>query len=218
MKRLLLGVLGFGLVWIAGTACALDDGDWQVWNRYTAEGMIADGVKLKVFEEFRVGNDVEQLYEELADLGLSYQATKWLNLGVNYRHICRRSGSDWNMEKRPHLNAAFSGKVGDFGFQDRSRMEIRVRPGRDTAYRYRNLLTLKLPLALVARLVRPYVAGEIFYDFDNDELNRHRLYIGMQRTLPVHLGMDLHYMRQSSKSGDDWTAIHVVGAGLVAKF
>ena len=137
---------------------------------------------------------------------------------MNYRHVYKRSDTQWNMEKRPHFNLALSWKRAGFQFQDRSRLELRRREGEDDVWRYRNKLTAKLPKGLVPSLGRPYVAVEGFLHLEEDEFSRHRLYGGIARPVLGPIQLDLHYLRQSSRSGDDWIVYHVAGIGLKGSF
>jgi len=201
-------------------AVAADDGDWQVWNRSTMSGRIGDRWKVSVFEEFRLGDDAEQLHEELIDMGIACQLSGWLGVGVNYRHVYQRSGTQWKMEKRPHFNLTLSWTRAGFQLQDRSRLELRKREGKDDVWRYRNKLTVKLPKGLAPWVGRPYAAVEGFVDLDrgDDKFSRYRLYGGIARPVLGPIQLDLHYMRQSSRAGDDWMDYNVVGAGLKADF
>lgn len=219
MRTLVLGVSVPALVLgIAAGAVALPDGDRQIWSAQAVECGISDRWKIKVQEEFRVGEDAEQLYEQFTDLGTSCKATGWLTLGVNYRHVYKRSGTTWKMEKRPHFNVTVGWRLLGFNFKDRSRLERRAYDDREDEWRYRNRLAVSPPKTWGVLGVAPYVAGEAFVNLDETDVNRYRLYLGAARRLAGPLGVELYYMVQSTEAEDDWTDYHVVGMGWSARF
>jgi hypothetical protein len=218
MRRILVVAIAAGIC--GSTVChvfALDDGDWQVWNNNAFEAKVAEGWKIKIAEEFRVGEDMSQIYEQFTEVGVTHDLTKWFQLGVDYRHDYKRSGLNWKMEERPQVNGTLLWNLGALGFQDRSRLERRMFETADDVWRYRNKLTVTLPAGLTGSLVKPYLAYEGFLDLSNDrEYSRYRLYAGFKKSITKTLGVDLYFMRQSTKSGEDWIDYNVLGVGLRA--
>ncbi|MBU4140893.1 MAG: DUF2490 domain-containing protein, partial [Candidatus Omnitrophica bacterium] len=126
--------------------------------------------------------------------------------------------SDWKYENRPHLNATVKLKLGDFKLSNRGRFEYRNREGADTLWRYRNKFTIKFPFKLTQLEIQPYVADEIFVDFDKEELNRNRLYAGFSLKLLKNLKGEIYYLRQSSKKSGRWTDYNVLGTKVKLSF
>lgn len=213
----ILGLAALALL-VAGRAGAYDDGDWQYWNRESIEGDVSKNLKAKIDVEFRFGDNCSELYHQYSELGLSHRFCAWFELGLNYRQIYEKKSGTWKKENRPHLNATFKWSWCDFKLEDRSRLEYRVREGKDDVFRYRNRLTLKFPLKWTALNVQPYIADEIFLDFDEGELNRNRLYLGASSDLRRPLKLELHYLWQSSKSKDCWIDHNIIGTKLKAAF
>jgi hypothetical protein len=199
-------------------AWALDDGDSQVWIGNAVEGQLADRWKIKVAEEFHIGEGSSHLYEEFVDIGLARNLSQWLKVGANYRHIYQARGDDWAMEERPHFNATVLWEVRGLRFQDRSRIERRIREGNDDVWRYRNRLKVDLPASWIASIAKPYVATEVFLDIDERDVSRYRLYVGFKRSIIRVVGIDLYYLRQSNHAGDAWVDYHVTGIGLAGSW
>ena len=66
--------------------------------------------------------------------------------------------------------------------------------------------------------IQPYIADEIFYDFDEEALNRNRLYAGFNLKLLKHLKADIFYLWQSSEKNDKWSDTHILGTKLKLSF
>jgi hypothetical protein len=221
MRRLFTSTILFMVAIVAlggSNIFAYDNGDWQHWNRESIEGNINENWKVKIDVEFRFGDDCSELYHQYSEMGLSYRCSGWFDLGLNYRQIYEKKGEVWREENRPHINATFKWSWSDFKFEDRSRLEYRVREGKDDVFRYRNRLTLKLRLKWGNFNVQPYVADEIFLDFDEGELNRNRLYLGANGNLGKGLKAEAYYLWQTSKSKGRWGDYNILGTKLKAAF
>ena len=97
---------------------------------------------------------------------------------------------------------------------DRNRFEYRIRSKRNDVWRYRNSLTLKLPFKWTGFKIQPYVAEEIFVDLDKGDLERNRVYNGLEAKLMEHLNLEIYYLWQRTKSAGDWIDINVIGSKL----
>lgn len=221
-KTILKVIIGFSLavgIFNLQKSFAADKGDYQYWNTESISGKINDNLKITLEEEFRFGNNGNTLYYQHSDLGLSYSGiASWLDLGINYRHIFEEKVTNWKQERRPHLNAAVKWKVFDYVFGNRGRLEYRNREGSEDFLRYRNKVSVKLPFKLTKFEIQPFLADEIFYDFDVETLNRNRLYVGFSAKILKSLKLDIFYLWENSDKGDVWQDINVLGTKLKASF
>ena len=219
MRKALILILGIFLnLGIVQTTIAFDDNDWQFWPRITVEGKLSDKWKIFLDEEFRIGDDIEDLYFHRSDLGLAYNFSPWFCLGLNYWQSYRKKSGQWKEERRPHINLMFSWKLGKFKFEDRNRFENRHQQDKDSYWRYRNRLTLKPSLKLTTYNIQPYIADEFFIDLKEKELNRDRIYTGLKFQLLKNFGVDFYYMLEMNKSLDNWSNTHVLGSKIKVKF
>ncbi|MGD9014740.1 MAG: DUF2490 domain-containing protein [Candidatus Omnitrophota bacterium] len=198
---------------------ATDDGEFQYWNTESVSTKLNDDWKVKLEEEFRLGDDGGNLYYQHSDLGFTYSGlTDWLDLGFNYRQIFEKKSGEWKEEERPHLNATVNWKWLDYSFSNRVRFEYREREDSQDYWRYRNKFTIKLPLKITKFEIQPYIADEIFCDFNHDELNKNRLYSGFALKLLDNLKSDIFFLWQSSESNDEWSDIYTLGTKLQLSF
>jgi hypothetical protein len=210
MKRLVAVFIALYLL-CALPAFAFDDGDFQLWQTTSAETKLNTDLKIKVEEELRFGDDISELYYTHTDGGIDYKVTDGLHLGLNYRQIYEKKKGEWKYENRPHANGTLKWKIEGFSFSDRSRLEFRKPEDKDAKWRYRNKLTVNLPWKWTEFEIQPYVADEIFIDFEGDKFNRNRLYGGIKMKIIKNLKAELFYLWQSSKTDDDWIDYNVLG-------
>lgn len=196
---------------------ATDDGDFQYWSSANVSLDIDKDWTFIFEEEFRLGGDAGHLYYHHSDLGFVYKSlADWIDLGFNYKQVFERTDSEgkWRQENRPYLNVTLKGKLLGLDLSDRSRFGYRDRENKKDLWRYRNKVTVKFPLELTSLKLQPYLADEVFINFDEEDFNRNRLYAGLSLKLSKNIKGEVYYLWQSSKSGGDWKDINVLGTGL----
>ena len=213
MVMILIACLG---VMTGLAAFASDDGDWQFWSLGGMQVNLSESWKAGLEQQFRLGDNMVKLYYRYTDFGIAWRATPWFILGCDYAQIYEKREGDWKEENRPHLNGTFKWSWREFGFEDRHRIERRIREGRENIWMYRNNLSSMIPLKWTRWEIRPYVADEIFFILDEGELYRNRLTAGFKGQLVHYLWVDIYYLWQSSEKGENWIDCHIVGAKLKA--
>jgi len=203
-------------VFVASESLA-KDGDWQLWNTESVEGNFAKNWKVKLEEEFRIGDNMEELYYHHTDGGITYKLNDLVSLGLNYRQIFEKTKEEWKEENRPLINGTINGKWRDFVFSDRNRFEYRIRAGKQNVWRYRNKLAMTFPARWAKFDIKPYLADEVFADLDKGEFSRNRLYAGFEAKLMKHLGADIFYLWQTSKKDKSWIDFNILGFKLKVK-
>ena len=194
---------------------AFDDDDFQYWSTTSASWEISDEWKMNLEEELRLGDDASNLYYHHTDIGVMYSGiTDWLDVGLNYRHVFEEKSSGWKQENRPHLNAAVKWKMGDVSLSNRARFEYRNREDAENYWRYRNKFTIKFPFKLTKLNMQPYIADEIFYDFNEETLNRNRVYAGVGFEIFDNLKAEIYYLLESNERSKDWNDTHALGTKL----
>lgn len=202
----------------SGSSIAFDDGDFQYWNSESATWKIDKDWKMRLEEEFKFGDNATDFYYQHSDLGIMYTGIgNWLDLGINYRLIFEEDDRDWDYENRPHYNAILKYKLGDLSFSNRNRFEHRFIEDSANKWRYRNKATIKLP-KMTQLEIQPYIADEIFIDFEKDELDKNRLYGGVSMKIYKNLKGDIFYLWQTTDQGDDWLDYNVLGSKLKLAF
>jgi len=198
---------------------AFEDGDVQYWNRESASIKINDDWKFNLEEEFRFGDDISDFFYQHSDVGFSYSGfADWLDVSINYRAVLEEKSNDWTFENRPHLNATLKTKVLDAKVSNRSRLEFRIKQASEDKLRYRNKTTIKFPVKFTKFELQPYIADEIFIDFQSVEATRNRFYVGFGGKLFKLTTGGFYYMIQSGKSSGLWKDTHVLGTKLKVSF
>ena len=207
------------LLFLSNKLFAFSDGDFQYWNTESLSVKLADDWKIAAETEFRFGDDVSDFYYQHTDAGITYSGlADYIDIGLNYRYVLEESGSDWDYESRPHLNFTLKTKIEEFKISNRSRFEYRDKEKSSSSWRYRNKLTIKFPIKLTKLNIKPYIADEIFVDFDAEDLNRNRLYAGLGFNIYKNLNGDIYYLWQASKSSGKWKDTNVIGTKLKLAF
>jgi len=219
MRKMLL-FLTVALVLCSASAWAFDDGDFQQWSTVALSYKINDDWKLLAEEELRWGDDWGNFYYTHTELGIAYSGfADWLVLGVKYRQIFEEKGRDFHYENRPHFNLKLKKDVDGWGLSTRSRLEYRDKEEGNDGWRYRNKFTIKAPIKLTKYEIRPYVADEIFYDCDDGDLYRNRLYAGVGYKLTKYVGGALCYLWQTTEnSAGAWVDYNVLGTKVKFDF
>ncbi|MFA5090625.1 MAG: DUF2490 domain-containing protein [Candidatus Omnitrophota bacterium] len=217
MKRISFMLIGFMLM-LAGRVYAYDDGDFQVWHTENQEFKVNKESKVTLEEEFRWGDDASEFYYQHYDAGFVYSLNKHLDLGVNYRQVYEKKNGKFKEENRPHLNAILKYDFYGFRLDDRSRIEYRHFDYQADSWRYRNKFTIKFPWKFTKLEIQPYLADEIFLDFQNKAFSRNRFYSGFGMNFTKNLKGEIYYLLQSSRSGNNWVDANVLGTKLKLLF
>jgi len=200
---------------LSGEFC-FASGDFEYWATAGASLNINKDWGCTFEEELRFKDGGGEFYYHHSDLGVVYKGlASWIDLGVNFRKVYSKdSAGEWTQEDRPHLNATLKGKFFDINVSDRSRLEYRDRESEKDDWRYRNKVTVKLPVELTRIKLQPYLAEEVFINLDEGIFNRNRMYIGLSINLSKKLKGDIYYLWQTSKSNGKWGDINAIGLGL----
>ena len=213
MGLLLVVLLLVGLFSINNQALA--GNDWEYWSHYEVGGSINDNLDFKVKAELRYNDDFSNHYYNHIDFGLDWKLKDWFILSPYYLQVNEKNTNDWKIEYRPHLNATFKWKILGLSFSDRNRLEYRIKEDKKK-FRYRNKLTVKLP-KFTQFEIQLYIAEEPFYDFDVNELNKNRVYAGVDFKVVKYLNAGIYYIFESRKK-EAWTNVNVLGTTLKYSF
>ncbi len=219
MKKLILVIIGLAILLVT-KVYAYDDGDFQVWNTDFEELKINKKAKIVFEEEFRWGNNASEFYYQHYDAGLFYDLTKWLNIGVGYRHIYELYKQKFWPDYDPYLTMTFSGDFKGFKLDNRSRMEFNNFDHKADFWRYRNKTGLKLPWKFTKFEIQPYVSDEIFVVFGGlpTKFNQNRFSAGLVFNIIKNVKGEIYYMLQSVKGTSSWTDANVLGTKIKIAF
>ena len=217
MRRMIFWVIG--LVLMTGSLCfAYDNGDFQVWHTENQEFKINKKTKIVLEEEFRFGDDAGDFTYHHYDVGFVYSLNMHLDLAINYRQVYEKKKGDFKEENRPHINATLKYDFYGFKLDDRSRLQYRHFDYQPDFWQYRNKLSIKFPWKFTKLEIQPYLADEIFLDFQNKAFSRNRFYCGFTMNLTKNVKAEIYYLLQSSRSTNNWAEAHVLGTKIKLVF
>ncbi|MFH0877741.1 MAG: DUF2490 domain-containing protein [Candidatus Omnitrophota bacterium] len=221
MRKMTCGLAGISiLLFMCTRPCSVFAArDTQYWKTESFSWGFAEDWKLTLENEMYFQDDCSDFYYQHTDLGVVYSGlAKWLDLGLNYRHVLSESKSNWNREERPHMNATVKWKWLDSAFSNRSRFEYRIKEDADDFWRYRNNTTVRLPWKWTRRQIQPFLSDEFFVDFDKKELNENRLSGGVSLRISEHVSAEVYYTWRRLKSSDVWVTHNIIGTRLKLAF
>lgn len=203
-------------------AYAYDNGDFQVWNTDGQEKKISKDAKITAEEEFRWGDNANQLFYHHYDLGFLYSFNKNFDLSLNYRHIYERKKGKFRLENEPSINAILKWGLWGFDFSDRNRLEYRHFDYQSDSWRYRNMFTIRFPWKFTKMNVQPYLADEIFINSSGAAFNNNRFYSGLGFSLTKNVRGEIYYLLQHTrtvnKNSTNWPYVNVLGTKLKISF
>lgn len=217
------------------SAWAYEDGDSQLWMKFGASGKMSNGVTVAVDEEIRLGDDMKEYYYSETALSASYGVRSWLSLGAGFVECTERKDKVlydskgnavmdhyFRPEHMPRVEATFKQKLADWSFDDRLRVEYRMKEDTQDYFRYRNRIRVKSPWKISPLAINPYVAYELFLSDLPDDVNwvvdRQRFYAGVGMKLVKNLDAGLYYLKQIDWKSGDWVETNVLGVELTASF
>jgi hypothetical protein len=224
MREIIFLVIILGLFLAAATfnAYAYDNGDFQVWNTDGQEKKISDNAKITAEEEFRWGDNANQLYYYHFDVGFLYAFNPNFDLSLNYRHIYERKKGKFRLENEPSINAILKWDLWGFSLSDRSRFEYRHFDYTSDSWRYRNMFTIRPPWKFTKMNIQPYLADEIFISSMGAAFNNNRFYSGLGFTLTKNIRGEIYYLLQHTrtvnKNSTNWPFVNVLGAKIKIAF
>lgn len=196
-----------------GVCFASRSGDLEYWQTYNVSVDINKDFAFTVTEELRFGRHNGNPYLHNVDLGIVYKGlTEWLDLGFNFKKEYEKDSSGkFRHENRPHLNITVRGKLFDLPASNRSRLEWRDFENKEEVWRYRNKMTVKLPIKLTKLNLQPYVAEEWFVNLGDDNINQNRLFSGISFKLSKNINGSVYYLWKTSKISGGWRDTNVIG-------
>ena len=161
--------------------------------------------------DFRSFNMGEQLKYYHGDIGISFPLVANFKLSVNFREVFEWKGDAWKQEHRPHGTLSTKMKFGSLGVSARSRFEYRMKQDKDPVIRNRDMVAIKIGKGFTPLKLVPYVADEIFYDMEASELNRNRLYLGVEIKRIQFVKTAVYFLQQNDLNDEQWEPTNVVG-------
>jgi hypothetical protein len=204
---------------LAPRVLASENEDFAYWMKAAALIPIGTDWRLNLEERLTFGDEARRLDDHQTDFCLYYSGlAENVRVGLGYKQTFEKDGDDWLAENRPLVNVIVKGTPFGLTVIDRSRFEYRMPEEGDDVWRYRNKLLVTLDSPLTATTILPYVAEEIFVEFDGQAFNEQRLYAGFYVPLHKQIRLELFYLWKLDEAGDTWHDSNVIGSYLYFLF
>ena len=211
-----IGILAAAL-FTSGSARADGDGELWLWTELRLPVIASDKPRFPRFDwrivtDFRLNNRSKGLAQAFFRTGPILYATDFLFIALHGTvYSDRLATGRHETEARVELEPNFFGRLGDFTFNDRNRLESRWRTD-DQRFRYRN--QLRVNYAPIGAKWIPFVWDEVLVDLAGLGLNQNRLEFGLGRLLSDTTRLDVGYMIRSREAAGTWTHDHVLNLYL----
>lgn len=199
------------------------DTDFQVWNETVIQIPVVKGVdrekkeidklSVLVFGNLRFGQNRLYLTDARIGAGFDYRINRHLSFSPTY--LYSRSETVRNSkayEHRVRFDLTVGNKWKHFSLRDRNRVEYRSRNSRSDSLRYRNRLTLSVPVIIDKKEVfAPYISNEVYYDFTEKKFTTNEFIAGISRKLSKNVSTDIFYLRRNFRDSNfsHWNGIGV---------
>ena len=180
----------------------------HLWHAEKFNRKISDKLSIALEQDLR---SESSLYYVHSDFGFKYKiGTRWA-FNMNFREVFESKGGVWVSEHRPHGTVSTNRNFGALNVSARSRIEYRIKQDKDPVFRNRDMVTIKFGQGFTALKIIPYIADEIFYDLENEKLNRNRAYVGITIKSVPYLSPTVYLMKQSDFKEHRWNSFLILG-------
>lgn len=183
----------------------------ELWQAAKVSKHLNDTYTLSVESDFRSFNMGEQLKYYHGDIGISFPLIANVKLSINFREVFELKNETWKQEHRPHGTLSTKMKLGKLDISARTRFEYRMKQDKNPVIRNREMITVKFGKGFTLLKLVPYAADEIFYDFEESELNRNRFYVGFEIKSISFMKAIVYYLQQNDLKDDEWKPTNIVG-------
>ena len=199
---------------LSAQAPAADPLDNQFWNetqltfpvikKEDSKGKSIDKLSLFLIGNIRLGTNNRKHTEQRIGFGLIYRKNKHFSITPGYIYIAQQEISPRRKlyESRFRLAVNVENSWKKYAIDDRNLVEYRLRNGVSDSVRYRNRLRFTHHVRKNDKeLFSPFVADEVYYDFEAKSFNRNELMLGIAKKFNDHVSADFFYMWQANRSG-----------------
>lgn len=201
--------------------------DFQLWNETTlsiplakkkgTDGKETDKISLLVLGTLRLGQNRLYPVDSRIGMGFDFRLKKGFSFTPTY--IYRTSEEIRGREESEHrirFDLTYEHRSTRFSLRDRSRLEFRFRNSRSEAARYRNRLSISIPVKRNDKeIIAPFGSVEGFYVFSNGTYERTEFTAGISQKLNSVATAEYFYVLRLNHTG---TVRTINGVGVNMKF
>ncbi|MBF0489860.1 MAG: DUF2490 domain-containing protein [Candidatus Omnitrophica bacterium] len=178
-----------------------------------------------LYQEFNFdGDHHHDLLGVCNEPGVVYSGlAKWLDITLAACTYHGKTNSEWQGQVVPYVAGTLKWTLAGFDISNKSRIEYDQRNYKlYDRWRYRDVFSIVAPYKWTLFQIQPFVANELYYDFQAHYLTGNQLKMGIQFPVVKHVSALIWYMRDMSHSNlpDDshWKTTPTVGFETVISF
>jgi hypothetical protein len=194
-----------GLLIAGGAMAARADENDQYWLTGGIKGGLTSNLTLKVSSQQRY-RDEDHYYKHM-DYGVDYKLSKnWSVCGTFRDQSVKSSKGEWRTTSGYLFDVVNSTK--GLGMELKSRMRFTYFDPHfcaDCSTDFRPRFDLLPAKGFTLWKLKPYVADEIMYNFDDSNLYRNRLSFGLKCNPMKKLTLDLSLMNEKTETNGAWS-------------
>lgn len=193
-----------------GQAADTRDSDIQFWNETIISIPLAytkdvterkiPKISLQLLGTFRLSRNIKAPADLRAGAGIDLRLNRYFSVSPAY--IYRRAEARKNHPECEHqirFDLIVSKKWQNFGLNNRSRFEYRIRNGQKDGLRYRNRTAFSVPVKWRNKeIFTVFVADDPFYDITAGVWTFNEMSAGITRKLNSNTTSDIYYMHVNS--------------------
>lgn len=192
--------------------------DLQYWSEYNVKYKISDRLSLILNPSFRMKEDISQKHYWESRQGLSYKLNEALSINGHYRHAeTKNDRNQWIDENVFEFQPTYAWAWESLDFANRFRIEYRIVNGVEK-WRYRNQIKVGKQVTLLGWPLTTYVSDELFYDEAVDQMNQHRVRIGVNKKISKVATVGVFYQNKSNAIKQDWYSENILGTSVELSF
>lgn len=183
--------------------------DFQIWNDVQltvplikSKDKKSDRLNLVLSGTLRLRSNGSRFGDERIGAALEFKAKPFLTVGGGYLYRAHQPyAGKKEMENRVRGEVTLEKRLQNFSIRNRTRLEYRFRSGMADSSRFRNRLTLVVPIKQRNKeLFSVFVADEPYYDFSKKLWTRNEISAGVTKKFSPTFSLDVYYLLQSNKA------------------
>jgi len=195
---------GLAFLILACSLTGMADENDQYWLTGAVQGKLSDKITVKLSEQTRY-KDEDHFYKH-TDLGFVYKIGKGWSAGAIYRYQDKKNAKGvWQTTDGYLFNLGYIAK--GLGAELKSRLRFTYFDANykdDSSTDVRPRFDLSPAKGFTTWSLKPYIADEIMYNFDDSNLYRNRVFFGLKSKPCKKLSLDLFVMQERTETNDEW--------------
>ena len=181
------------------------------WNSTGITYSFNDKTELSFGNKDHYSNQINRLEYYHFELIGYRRLTEKFSLGLGLRQTENYKSDKWNPGQTYMFYGVYLLNYGNIRIKFANRLTAKVNKTTDTQYGLDNISNVDLFEHSVCKLPKPYLADEIFSNFNSEKIQTIRIYGGLHLLKKEYMGIDIFYCYWKSRSTAEWKNYNVLG-------